>query len=67
MVKGWAPNTEKMKAAMNDDMRTSATPYCCVVSIKSNEKAIPGRTLKSIYEYGSGKEYQSMGLLGEKD
>lgn len=45
IVKGWAPNTENMKAAMNDDMRTSATPYCWVVSIKSNENAIPGRTL----------------------
>lgn len=34
-----------MKAAMNDEMRISETPYCWVVSIKSKENAIPGRTL----------------------
>jgi hypothetical protein len=45
MVNGWAPNNENMKAAINDEMRTSATPYCCVVSIRSKEKAMPGRTL----------------------
>ena len=45
MVNGCAPNTENMKAAMNDEMSTSATPYCWVVSIKSKEKAMPGNTL----------------------
>lgn len=45
MVRGCAPRTENTKAAMNEDRRTSETPYCWVVSIKSNEKAIPGRTL----------------------
>lgn len=34
-----------MNAAMNEDIKTSVTPYCWVVSIKSREKAIPGRTL----------------------
>ena len=46
MHSGWAPNTEKMKEAINDDSRTSDTPYCWVVSIKSREKAMPGRTLR---------------------
>lgn len=32
---------------MNEDINTSATPYCCVVSMRSNEKAIPGSTLRS--------------------
>lgn len=42
---GCAPKMEKIKDAMNEDNRTSATPYCCVVSMRSNEKAIPGNTL----------------------
>lgn len=45
IVRGWAPKTENINAAMKDEMRTSVTPYCWVVSIKSNEKAMPGRTL----------------------
>ena len=45
MHKGWAPKTEKMKAAMNEERSTSATPYCCVVSMRSRENAIPGSTL----------------------
>jgi len=45
IVRGCAPNTENMNAAMNVDKRTSATPYCCVVSMRSREKAIPGSTL----------------------
>ena len=45
MQSGWAPKTEKMKAAMNDDRSTSDTPYCCVVSMRSKENAMPGRTL----------------------
>ena len=45
MQRGWAPKTEKMKAAMNEDKSTSDTPYCCVVSMRSNENAIPGNTL----------------------
>lgn len=45
---GWAPKTEKMKAAMKDESNTSATPYSLVVSIKSREKAMPGRTLRSV-------------------
>ena len=43
---GWAPNTENMKEAMNDERRTSDTPYCCVVSIRSRENAMPGNTLR---------------------
>ena len=46
MVRGCAPKTENMKAAMNEDIKTSATPYCAVVSIRSNEKAMPGKTLQ---------------------
>ena len=42
---GWAPKKEKMNAAMNEERSTSDTPYCCVVSIKSNENAMPGSTL----------------------
>ena len=34
-----------MKAAINDESKTSDTPYSFVVSIRSSEKAIPGRTL----------------------
>ena len=45
---GWAPKTEKMNAAMNDESKTSETPYWFVVSIKSKENAIPGRTLKEV-------------------
>jgi len=44
-VRGCAPKTENIKAAMNEDIKTSATPYFPVVSISSNEKAMPGRTL----------------------
>ena len=45
MQSGCAPNTEKMNAAINEDNRTSVTPYSLVVSIKSRENAMPGRTL----------------------
>lgn len=48
MHRGCAPNTEKTKAAMKEDRRTSATPYCCVVSIRSSENAIPGNTLDGL-------------------
>jgi len=47
MVNGWAPNTEKMNAAMNDDIKTSDTPYSRVVSMRSKENAIPGSTLEN--------------------
>ena len=40
------PEVENTKEAMNDDSKTSATPYCCVVSMRSRENAIPGRTLR---------------------
>lgn len=43
---GWAPKNENMNAAMNDDKSTSETPYCCVVSMRSSENAIPGSTLQ---------------------
>lgn len=46
MQRGWAPKTEKMKAAMKEDRRTSATPYCWVVSMRSRENAMPGSTLE---------------------
>jgi hypothetical protein len=46
IVRGCAPKTEKMNAAMNEANNTSVTPYCSVVSIRSREKAIPGRTLR---------------------
>ena len=46
IVRGCAPKTEKMNAAMNEASNTSVTPYCSVVSIRSREKAIPGRTLR---------------------
>jgi len=45
IVKGCAPNTEETNAAMKEDSKTSATPYWSVVSIRSSENAIPGRTL----------------------
>lgn len=45
MHNGWAPKTENMNAAINDDRSTSVTPYCCVVSMRSSENAIPGSTL----------------------
>lgn len=45
IVRGWAPNTEKTIAATEEDKSTSETPYSAVVSIRSSEKAIPGRTL----------------------
>lgn len=45
MTSGWAPNTENTKAAMKEEIRTSTTPYLFVVSIKSRENAMPGRTL----------------------
>ena len=47
IVKGCAPKIEKMKAAINEAMRTSETPYISVVSMRSNENAIPGNTLDS--------------------
>ena len=43
--KGWAPMMEKIKDAINEERRTSDTPYCCVDSIKCKENAMPGRTL----------------------
>jgi len=45
MHNGCAPKIEKMKAAMNEDIRTSITPYCPVVSMRSKEKAMPGKIL----------------------
>lgn len=45
IVSGCAPNTENTNAAMNEDIRTSVTVYCCVVSIRSSENAMPGKTL----------------------
>lgn len=53
MHRGWAPKTEKTKAAMKDDSKTPATPYSLVVSIKSRGKAMSGRTLGNI-SCGSG-------------
>ena len=47
MQRGWAPKTEKTAAAMNDDRRISVTPYSWVVSMRSNEKAMPGKMLAS--------------------
>lgn len=31
---------------MNEETKTSATPYCPVVSMRSNENAMPGKTLR---------------------
>jgi hypothetical protein len=45
IVSGCAPKVENIKAAMNEDMRTSTTPYSSVVSMRSRENAMPGRTL----------------------
>ena len=45
MQSGCAPKSEKTPAAIKDARRTSATPYSCVVSIKSSENAIPGKIL----------------------
>jgi len=36
-----------MNAAMNDDIKTSDTPYSRVVSMRSKENAIPGSTLEN--------------------
>ena len=52
---GCAPKTENMKAAMKDDNNTSETPYCCVVSIRSSEKAMPGSTLVRVRLYCNRK------------
>ena len=46
MQHGWAPKTEKTRAAMKEE-RTSVTPYLFVVSIRSSENAIPGRMLNT--------------------
>ena len=48
MQRGWAPKTEKTKEAMNEESRTSDTPYCPVTTVKCKENAIPGRTLGTI-------------------
>jgi hypothetical protein len=42
------PKTEDTPAAIADDRKTSTTPYFPVVSTRSKENAIPGRTLKQI-------------------
>lgn len=62
IVRGWAPNTANMKAAMNDDRSTSATPYCSVVSMRSRENAIPGRTLRHFQysKYGMVHRYTDL-------
>lgn len=46
ITSGCAPKTEKMNAGMKEANRTSSTPYFDVVSIRSSENAMPGRTLK---------------------
>ena len=58
MVSGWAPKMENMNAAMKDERRTSATPYWFVVSIRSNENAMPGSTLRIFFvqKYERGLE-----------
>ena len=70
MHRGWAPKKENTKAAMKEESSTSATPYCCVVSMRSKEKAIPGRTLQERSrqaavaertEYPLGKENKDYG------
>lgn len=44
-----------MKAAMNEDSKTSCTPYLFVVSIRSRENAIPGKMLcQSFISRGEG-------------
>ena len=48
MQRGWGPKTEKTKDAMNEESRTSDTPYCPVTTVKCKENAIPGRTLRAI-------------------
>lgn len=50
IVRGWAPKTENMNAAMKEDISTSATPYWLVVSIRSRLNAIPGSTLRAVNE-----------------
>lgn len=45
IVRGWQPKTENTNAAMNEESKTSATPYWSVVSMRSREKAMPGKTL----------------------
>jgi hypothetical protein len=56
MVSGWAPNTEKMNAAMKDARRTSETPYWPVLSMRSRENAMPGKTLASYDRTGEADE-----------
>jgi len=48
MHNGWPPKTENTPAAIAEESKTSATPYLPVVSMRSKEKAIPGRTLKEV-------------------
>lgn len=48
MHNGWPPNTENTPAAIAEESKTSATPYFPVVSMRSKENAIPGRTLRRV-------------------
>lgn len=48
MHSGCPPKTENTPAATAEESKTSATPYIPVVSMRSKEKAIPGRTLKEV-------------------
>jgi hypothetical protein len=54
--KGWAANIENRAAAIEDAMSTSATPYCPVVSIRSRENAIAGKTLSKCQSGDVNKE-----------
>lgn len=65
MQRGWAPKTEKTKDAMNEESRTSDTPYCPVITVKCKENAIPGRTLGTIRFQGEEKSLQY--LLGKEN
>jgi hypothetical protein len=49
---------------MKEDKRTSVTPYWEVVSIRSSEKAIPGKTLERVIGHPEGLSIHD--VLGEE-
>ena len=66
MQRGWAPKTEKTKDAMNEESKTSDTPYCPVTTVKCKENAIPGRTLWTI-RFQRDSSIRKPTILGEEN
>jgi len=67
MHNGCPPKTENTPAATAEESKTSATPYIPVVSMRSKEKAIPGRTLKEVTRVWSlGRRKTVLGKENER-